>query len=122
MSWSLDARIPVLFPPDGLPSRTSNGAPASVAQATVALAPPSPLPDWAVAGVSFEAGVSTHVAGCACCAGRPEAALALDRLFQARARGACAWFDRVVVAPDAAEEVRAALAMDALTAARFRLG
>jgi hypothetical protein len=64
-----------------------------------------------------------HGAACGCCGGRPPAAVALDRLFQARVRGACAWFERVVALADT-EEVRdavaAALRDDAVTAARFR--
>ena len=64
-----------------------------------------------------------HRFGCACCAGRSAAAVALDRLFQARARGRSPWFDRVAVlaASTAAQaQVAAALREDALTLARFR--
>jgi hypothetical protein len=49
--------------------------------------------------------------------------VALDRLFQARVRGGCAWFDRVIALAETGEAraaVAAALAEDALTAARFR--
>lgn len=64
-----------------------------------------------------------HRFGCACCAGRSAAAVALDRLFQARARGRSPWFDRVAVlaaSPAARAQVAAALAEDALTLARYR--
>jgi hypothetical protein len=122
MAWTLDARVPVVFPDSahgpGAEGGFARGGAAPVA--LVSLAPPPPLPGWAVAAVSFAAGATAHPSGCACCAGRSPAAQALDRLFQARARGACAWFDRVVVSPEAADEVRAALAADALSAARFR--
>ncbi|MGG5887907.1 hypothetical protein ACLF3G_12270 [Falsiroseomonas sp. HC035] len=65
------------------------------------------------------------MAACACCAGRPPAGVALDRLFQARIRGHCPWFGSVVaLVPDAATrlEVESALQDDPLTSARFRLG
>ena len=63
-----------------------------------------------------------HRFGCACCAGRSAAAVALDRLFQARARGRSPWFDRVAVlaGPAAEAQVAAALRDDALTLARYR--
>lgn len=115
--WNLDARVPVLF------VGAAPGAAPGGAAAWIGLAPPTPPPSWAAVAVAFSPEVSggvAHARSCACCAGRSPAAQALDRLFQARARGACAWFDQVVVAPDAAEEVRAALAADALSAARFR--
>ena len=64
-----------------------------------------------------------HPAGCACCTPRNAAAQALARLFLDRARGGV-WFIQVqaVTASTAgAAAVRAALAEDNLTAARFRL-
>ena len=66
----------------------------------------------------------SHAAACACCGGRAPAATALDRLFQARVRGQCPWFDRVVAlaeTPEARAAIAAALMEDAVTAARFRL-
>ena len=54
----------------------------------------------------------------------PPAAAALDRLFQARVRGQCPWFDRVVALAGTRggpRAIAAALAGDAVTAARFRL-
>ena len=49
--------------------------------------------------------------------------IGLDRLFQARVRGDCPWFERVVAladSPEARDAVAAALLNDAVTAARFR--
>lgn len=116
MAWSLDVRIPLSF-----------GTAASLAEAgaTALLveAPPDPLPPGAVAQASFAPGPA-HAAACSCCGGRNAAATALDRLFQARVRAQCGWFDRVlaiVETPEAATEVVAALREDAVTAARFRL-
>jgi hypothetical protein len=76
-----------------------------------------------VALASFDPWMPHHAAGCGCCGGRPAAAVALDRLFQARVRGACPWFDRVLALAETAEArqaVAAAVAEDAVTAARFR--
>lgn len=118
MAWSLDVRIPL---------RLGSAAALSGAEAgTTALlveAPPEPLPPGAVAQASFTPGPA-HALACGCCGGRSAAATALDRLFQARVRGQCGWFDRVlaiVETPEAAAEIAAALREDALTAARFRL-
>lgn len=118
MPWSLDARIPVTILPD-LAGALAQGRPAAV----VSAAPPGPLPAGAIAAVSFEAGVTSHMAACACCQGRSPAAQALDRLFQARVRGQSGWFERVLVldADGAGAAMRAALVEDALAAARFRL-
>jgi hypothetical protein len=121
MSWSLDARIPIVTLADAaaLAAALAGGKPAAV----LAEAPHAALPDGAVASASFDATVPAHLAGCACCAGRSAAAAALDRLFQARVRGQCGWFDRVLAlaGTDAARaEIAAALREDAVTAARFR--
>ncbi len=121
MAWSLDARIPLtLLPPgSGLDALLASGKPAAL----LAEAPPGPLPAGAVAQVSFDPTGPSHAAACTCCAGRSAAAAALDRLFQARVRGACAWFDRVVAVVEtegARAEVEAALREDAVTSARFR--
>lgn len=65
-----------------------------------------------------------HVPGCACCVARGPAAVALDRLFQRRARGEVGFFRRVVVVTATAEgdmEVWSALRNDPLASARFRL-
>jgi hypothetical protein len=121
MAWTLDARTPVTLVSDkaALAAALASGPPAAV----VSEAPPPPLPPRAVALVSFDA-TTTHAAGCSCCAGRSPAAAALDRLFQARIRNACPWFDRVLAlaeTPEAAASLRDALARDPLASARFRL-
>jgi hypothetical protein len=120
MPW-LDARIPLEIVPDeaALAAALATGRPGAV----LVEAPPPALPPGAVALVSFDLSGPTHAVGCACCAGRGPVATALDRLFQARVRGACAWFDRVVALAEtdlARAEVAAALKDDAVTAARFR--
>jgi hypothetical protein len=120
MPW-LDARIPLEIVPDAaaLAAALADGKPAAV----LAEAPPPALPAGAVALVSFDLSGHTHVVGCACCTARDPAATALDRLFQARTRNACGWFDRVVALAET-EAARAAVATalrdDAVTAARFR--
>lgn len=68
-------------------------------------------------------GLETHALGCACCAGRLPAAVALDRLFLDRVRGAVPFFRSVVAlddAPSDAGQVARALAQDAVVGARFR--
>ncbi|GAA5265400.1 hypothetical protein ACOSOMT5_P1825 [Acidiphilium sp. MT5] len=64
-----------------------------------------------------------HKRGCYCCAPRNQAALALNRLFLARARGTVPWFKRLIFIGDEAAqaELRAALADDVLSRARFVL-
>jgi hypothetical protein len=121
MPWTLDARIPLELVADAaaLGAALAAGRPAAV----LAEAPPPPLPEGAVALASFDLSGPTHAAGCACCAGRGQAALALDRLFQARVRGGCGWFERVVALAETAAARTAiadALAEDAVTVARFR--
>ncbi len=119
MTWSLDARIPVLLVPDAeaLTAALAAGKPAAVLHA------PAPIPPGAACALPFEAGVSSHALACACCQGRSPAAQALDQIFQARVRGQCAWFDRVLVlaGDGAGQAITAALAEDSLAMARFRL-
>jgi len=72
----------------------------------------------------FAVPTTAHVLGCACCVARSPAALALGRLFLARARGEAALFDAVVAVtrtPAGVAAVRAALEQDVVTRARFRL-
>ncbi|WP_027285140.1 hypothetical protein [Rubritepida flocculans] len=120
MAWSLDARIPVTLLPDmaAVEAALAEGKPAAL----VTAAPPPPKPARAAAAVSFAPGLAAHRAACACCQGRSPAAQALDRLFQARARGAAPWFERVLVLDEegVGAELRRALREDALAAARFR--
>jgi hypothetical protein len=123
MPWTLDARIPlvILADPAGLPAALAEGSPAAV----LAEALPPAHGESAVAVETFAPAMAVHPAACACCAGRSPAAAALDRLFQARVRGAVPWFERVVALAGTAagqQEIATALASDAVTAARFRAG
>ena len=123
MAWSLDARIPVtvMADPAGLPAALREGR--SPAAVLAEAPPPARLPEGGVALASFDPHLPSHAAACACCGGRPPAAAALDRLFQARVRGQCGWFGRVVALAEteaARAQLAAALREDALTAARFR--
>jgi hypothetical protein len=113
-----DSRIPLTCLPDAadLPGWLAAGGPAAV------LADGPVTVDGVVAAECFDPR-PRHRFGCACCAGRLAAAVALDRLFQARARGTAPWFDRVaVIATTAAgrDQAEAALREDVLTLARFR--
>lgn len=121
MTWSLDARIPLLIVADAsaLAAALASGKPAAV----LAEAPAPAVFQGAVTAADFPASGPAHAAACACCGGRSPAAAALDRLFQARVRGGCGWFERVVAlaGSDAAKaQIAAALRDDAVTAARFR--
>ncbi len=69
----------------------------------------------------FRRSGTVHLPGCACCAGRGAAAMALGELFQARALGRVAWFTGVVADVGDPAAVAAELQSDRLTAARFRL-
>jgi len=123
MPWTLDARIPIVTVPDAaaLAAALAQGRPAAV----LATGRAGETPAGAVALASFDLAGPTHAPACTCCAGRGPAAAALDRLFQARVRNACPWFERVVAladSPEARAEIAAALAGDAVTMARFRAG
>jgi hypothetical protein len=123
MTWSVDARIPVTLVAEGaaLPALLAGG-PASAL--LVEARPDLVGPEGAVTVASFDAAAAPHAAACACCAGQTPVATALDRLFQARVRGACPWFERVVVlvqTPAARDQVTQALAGDRLAQARFRM-
>ena len=130
MTWSLDARIPLLVVSDrtALAAALRDGTPAAVlAEAELpklAEAEQPKLPPGAVGQARFAA-TGPHAGGCGCCGGRSPAALALDRLFQARVKGETGWFQRVVaLAPGEAARgaILAALREDAVTRARFRVG
>lgn len=129
MPWSLDARIPIVIvaDPAALAAALAGGRPAAVllGPAPEGVSRSDAPPAGAVAQVRFALSGPAHAAACACCAGRGPAAAALDTLFQARIRNTCPWFERVVAlaeTPAARTEVEAALAGDAVTAARFRAG
>lgn len=120
MTWHLDARIPLLVTGDA--AALERALATRPGAAVLAEAPPPPLPAGAVALASFDPAMP-HAAACACCGGRLPAAAALDRLFQARVRNQCPWFGRVVALAETAaarDAIAAALAGDAVTAARFR--
>ena len=105
MTWSLDARIPLL-----------------IVQSVAALHAELADDPAAMALEGFDASLP-HAPACACCAGRTPAALALDALFQGRVRGTLPWFARIIAlaeSPEARAAVQTALREDALTAARFR--
>jgi hypothetical protein len=120
VAWTLDARIPLLVTEDA--AALAAALAADPKAAVLAVAPAPALPAGAVTLGSFDAS-QPHAVACACCGGRPPAAAALDQLFQARVRGQCPWFDRVVAlaeTPEARAAIAAALAGDAVTAARVR--
>ncbi|MFC7543192.1 hypothetical protein ACFQU2_32170 [Siccirubricoccus deserti] len=84
MAWTLDARIPLILveDPAALAAALAAGPPAAVLGV---------LPSGqarAVVAEGFDPS-TPHAPACACCQGRPSAAVALDRLFQARVRGQC---------------------------------
>jgi hypothetical protein len=133
MPWSLDARIPVVMVADlaalaaALDAALAGGRPAALllGPAPAGASRPDAPPPGAVALARFDLSAAAHAAACACCAGRGPAAAALDRLFQARVRNACPWFEQVIAlaeTPEARTEIEAALAGDAVTVARFRAG
>jgi len=83
----------------------------------------SPADRPAVARFPLPVRIAAHPPGCLCCAPRGPAAQALGRLFLARARGELPWFRSVVAVTRSAagaDAVRAALADDVVTTARFR--
>ncbi|MBR0673716.1 hypothetical protein [Neoroseomonas soli] len=113
-----DPRIPVTILPDGDSLAAWLGADGPAALLTDAA---EPLPGFAA--TERFAPRPAHRFGCACCAGRSAAAVALDRLFQGRARNPAGWFDRVAVfaaSVAARQEVAAALREDVLSRARYR--
>jgi hypothetical protein len=110
MAAFIDARLPLVFgrPEDAGPRDAllieGEGAPA-------------PDRDWFLPGPE-----TAHPAGCACCAARNGAGIALSRLLLARARGQALFFARVVavtLSPAGRAAVEAALRSDPLAAACF---
>jgi hypothetical protein len=114
MSWTLDARLPVIFAP-----AASAGSDDALLIEAGATAPPGHPVARLAAG---RAAAPAHVAGCACCLPRGAVAAALGALFLARARGEVAFFRRVIADVTDPSAVRAALQNDPASAARFRLG
>lgn len=115
-----DSRIPLtlLKGPEALAAWLSAGGPA-------ALVTDGPPPGGLDLPMERFDAARSHRIGCACCAGRSPAAIALDRLFLARVRGGCAWFDRVgalIGAEPGRRQLADALDADLLTRARFRPG
>ena len=119
MAWSVDARIPVSILPDAasVAEALAQGKPAALLGATEAGLPAN----TAAATASFPAGAAPHMPACTCCLGRSPAATVLATLFQSRARGTVAWFDRVLVMPEAADDIRIALSEDSVASAWFKL-
>lgn len=121
MTWSLDARIPLRLISPHLLGAALRGAPA-----TALLVEGAELENMAAPAVfqlRFKSGDLRHKLDCNCCAGRGPAAEALDRMFQARIRSQCAWFEQVIGVVQSAEaraEVLDALVQDPLAKARFR--
>jgi hypothetical protein len=112
MPWSLDARIPVYL------------GPATPADDGVALLIEGTLAHTDHPAESFTPEPTGHAPGCACCVARGPAAIALDRLFQRRARGEVPFFRRVIAvtaSPEGDLAVWSALRDDPLASARFRL-
>lgn len=117
MSWSLDARIPVTLAAPG----DAAGALDAAMLVEAGLAAPE-----AAFTERFDPaahGLGCADPGCVGCAPRAPAALALDRLFLARARGQAPFFRRVVVvsAPQRHAALAAMLREDAVVSARFRM-
>lgn len=114
MAWSLDARTPVRLngsPAPGGVWLLEDGAPAPADAAWIERFP-TPVP-------------GAHPIGCACCQPRSGAALALDRLFLARAKGQAPWFAEVFAASATelgAMALRQALTEDPVARTRFKPG
>ena len=112
MSW-IDARVPVRF--GALGDATEGDA---LLLEGEMVAPPG------FPSAHFVRTASEHPAGCACCLPRSAASLALNELFQARARGAVPFFRRVLAVTPSAEgemELWAAVQGDPIVSGRFRI-
>ena len=114
MNSGTDMRIPVLF---GGVARPGEADAWLVEQNTAAL-PSGYALSFALPAPLFG---DRHGIGCSCCSPRGPAAEALTRMFRARATGAAPFFKRVLVLASPAGEaaIRAALAEELLTAARY---
>ncbi|MFC7734618.1 hypothetical protein ACFQX4_01990 [Roseomonas sp. GCM10028921] len=116
-----DGRIPVTVVADEASLAASLAA--RPGAALLAEAREAALPEGAVHALMIEDAPEQHAAACACCAGRPSLAVALDRLFLARVKGQARWFNRVVAllpGEEARQALASALREDALTASRYR--
>jgi len=112
MTLFIDARIPVTIGGGHPPAPTT----ALLIEGDATAPGPQPVARF----VLPEGG---HPAGCACCTPRGPVAEALGRLFLARARGECPWFNEVVALVNSEagrQAVRKALQDDPLISARFR--
>lgn len=112
MPWSIDARVPVRL---GALTDAGEGD-ALLIEGNVDAA------GWPA--TRFEAVSPGHGPECACCAPRSSAALALNTLFQARARGDLPFFRRVIAvtaSPEGDMAVWTALRSDPLIVGRYRL-
>jgi hypothetical protein len=117
MSWSLDARIPVTLAVPG----SADGAQDTALLVEAGL--PAPAGAFTERFDPAAHGVGCADPGCVGCAPRAPAALALDRMFLARARGQAPFFRSVVVVslPARHEALAAMLRDDAVVSARFRM-
>ena len=106
----LDARLPLLF---------ADAAAADAVDGLLVEGDGTPRP-----GLDYFAANNGHAVGCACCAPRNAAGMALSRLLLARARGQGPFFRRVVAVTSSAagrEAVLHAIATDPLASACFKL-
>jgi hypothetical protein len=73
--------------------------------------------------VRFVPGKPGHGLSCVCCTLRGPVADALGRIFRERATGVAPFFKRVVIlaSPSGEDAVREAVAMDVVSAARYRV-
>jgi hypothetical protein len=111
MTWNVDARVPV---------RLGSFADAEEGDALLVEGGGAP----AATGTAFEVNAPGHAPGCSCCAPRSSAALALNGLFQARAKAEVPFCRRVLAVtrtPEGDLAVWAAVRSDPLAAGRFRL-
>jgi hypothetical protein len=118
MPWSLDARIPVTLAAPGAARAGAQDAALLVEEGL-----PAPRGAWVERFDGAAHGVGCADPGCVGCAPRAPAALALDRLFLARARGQAPFFRSVVVvsAPERHAALAAVLRDDAVVSARYRM-
>lgn len=113
MAWKIDGRVPVRF-----------GALSEAGEGDAVLIEGDAAAPAGAASARFALGPSEHAPDCACCAPRGPASLALNQLFQARARGEVPFFRRVLAVTESADAemaIWAALRADPLVSGRFRM-